>query len=122
MAAEAEGLPLRPLDGNHKTCLTRIGLLMEGVGRIERPILSLHVQQRGPSTPEERPRVVKTAHTCRRTRSRLICWQIGNGLLPDKTKVWCFYDLRTDSNDDYPDVYFVAKQIWRLSGEITQER
>jgi hypothetical protein len=30
MAAEAEGLQIRPLDGNYKTCLTRIGLLMEG--------------------------------------------------------------------------------------------
>jgi len=33
MAAEAEGLQTRPLDGNYKTCLTRIGLLMEGLGR-----------------------------------------------------------------------------------------
>src|SRR6266566_5445153 len=33
MAAEAKGLPTRPLDGNHKTCLTQIGLLMEGLGR-----------------------------------------------------------------------------------------
>jgi hypothetical protein len=31
MAAEAEGLQIRPLDGNYKTCLTRIGLLMEGL-------------------------------------------------------------------------------------------
>src|SRR5580700_879506 len=45
MAAEAEGLPIRPLDGNHKTCLTRIGLLMEG---LENNLLS-HVI--GPQMP-----------------------------------------------------------------------
>jgi hypothetical protein len=32
MATEAEGLQIRPLDGNGKTCLTRTGLLMEGLG------------------------------------------------------------------------------------------
>jgi hypothetical protein len=32
MAAEAERLLIRPLDGNHKTCLTQTGLLMEGLG------------------------------------------------------------------------------------------
>jgi hypothetical protein len=32
MAAEADGFPIRPLDGNHKTCLTQTGLLMEGLG------------------------------------------------------------------------------------------
>jgi hypothetical protein len=32
MAAEADGLQMRPLDGNHKTGLTPIGLLMEGRG------------------------------------------------------------------------------------------
>src|ERR1700674_4528455 len=32
MAAEADEFHRRPLDGNHKTCLTRIGLLMEGLG------------------------------------------------------------------------------------------
>ena len=31
-AAEAEELDRRPLDGNHKTCLTQTGLLMEGLG------------------------------------------------------------------------------------------
>jgi hypothetical protein len=31
MAAEAEGLQIRPLDGNDKTRLTLTGLLMEGV-------------------------------------------------------------------------------------------
>ena len=51
-----------------------------------------------------------------------MCCQIENGLLTDKSKVWFFYDLRNDSNDDYPDVYFVAKQEWRPSGEITQKR
>jgi hypothetical protein len=35
MAAEAEELLRRPLDGNCKTCLTRIGLLMEGLGQQE---------------------------------------------------------------------------------------
>jgi hypothetical protein len=34
MATEADGLQLRPLDGNYKTCLTRIGLLMEGLGNL----------------------------------------------------------------------------------------
>ncbi len=34
MAAEAKGLPTGPLDGNHKTCLTQIGLLMEGLGHL----------------------------------------------------------------------------------------
>src|ERR1700733_4180280 len=34
MAAEAEGLQIRPLDGNCKSCLTRIGLLMEGLGKV----------------------------------------------------------------------------------------
>ena len=34
MAAEAEGLQIRPLDGNHKTCLTRIGPLMEGLSQL----------------------------------------------------------------------------------------
>jgi len=33
MAAEAEGLPIRPLDGNDKTRLTLTGLLMEGLGK-----------------------------------------------------------------------------------------
>jgi hypothetical protein len=32
MAAEAEELHRRPLDGNYKTCLTQAGLLMEGYG------------------------------------------------------------------------------------------
>jgi hypothetical protein len=32
MAAEAEGLQIRPLDGNDKTRLTLTGLLMEGLG------------------------------------------------------------------------------------------
>ena len=32
MAAEAERLQLRPLDGNDKTRLTLTGLLMEGLG------------------------------------------------------------------------------------------
>jgi hypothetical protein len=36
MAAEAEGLQIRPLDGNCKSCLTRIGLLMEGPGILKR--------------------------------------------------------------------------------------
>jgi hypothetical protein len=30
MAAEADEFHRRPPDGNYKTCLTRIGLLMEG--------------------------------------------------------------------------------------------
>ena len=34
MAAEADGLLIRPLDGNYKTCLKRVGLLMEGVGAV----------------------------------------------------------------------------------------
>ena len=51
-----------------------------------------------------------------------MCCHIGNGLLPGKTKVWFLYDLRNGSNDDYSDVYFVAKQKWRLPGEITKER
>ncbi len=33
MAAEADEFHRRPLDGNYKTCLTRIGLLMEGLGK-----------------------------------------------------------------------------------------
>ena len=36
MAAEAEGLPIRPLDGNDKTRLTLTGLLMEGLGQLAR--------------------------------------------------------------------------------------
>jgi hypothetical protein len=32
MAAEADEFHRRPLDWNHKTCLTQIGLLMEGLG------------------------------------------------------------------------------------------
>jgi hypothetical protein len=31
MAAEADEFPRRPLDWNHKTCLSQIGLLMEGL-------------------------------------------------------------------------------------------
>src|SRR6202521_1036314 len=65
-------------------------------------------------------RLQKNAHArsklrtpCRRTRSRLNCCQIGNDLLMDNTKVWCFYDLRNGSNVDYSDVYFVPKQKWR---------
>jgi hypothetical protein len=34
MAAEAERLLIRPLDGNCKTCLTQTGLLMEGLGQL----------------------------------------------------------------------------------------
>jgi hypothetical protein len=42
MAAEAEELHRRPLDGNHKTCLTQAGLLMEGLGNdLQRESLSL---------------------------------------------------------------------------------
>jgi hypothetical protein len=41
MAAEAEGLLIRPLDGKYKTCLTRIGLLMEGLGP---NIVDLHLR------------------------------------------------------------------------------
>jgi hypothetical protein len=35
MAAEADEHQTRPLDGNYKTCLTRTGLLMEGLGSQE---------------------------------------------------------------------------------------
>ena len=51
MAAEAERLPIRPLDGNCKTCLTRIGLLMEGLGNAAAapsletsPAITIHVR------------------------------------------------------------------------------
>jgi hypothetical protein len=40
MAAEAEELHIRPLGGNYKTCLTRIGLLMEGLARLNNGIQS----------------------------------------------------------------------------------
>jgi hypothetical protein len=66
--------------------------------------------------------LLDTYYGCERERSSLKSCHVGNGLLTDKTKVRFFYDLRNDSNDDYPDVYFVAKQEWRLPGEIRQER
>jgi hypothetical protein len=44
MAAEADEFHRRPLDWTHKTCLTQIGLLMEGLGSL---IPSNHRQQFG---------------------------------------------------------------------------